>query len=155
MRTLTTLVTLIALATLCAGCAGIPVTTTTNRMFVVGDDSEAAPAFTLEFGPPASALKDIEPADKKDVLLAYAKAAGEWLNLTFNPVWTQTVGTTTETDAEADTQQPQEEPSESEPFVDPQVQKALDYLYEKLGEEPPKKEEEPQKKEEPVEAPAA
>lgn len=93
------LILMIALAALCApGCAGLTGTFPTQDMFLMdGDGDYTAPILSL--GPSPASLKGLDPADVKEVLMAFATGIGNWL--TFAPSWTQTIGTTTETDAEA------------------------------------------------------
>ena len=98
MTALALTIALAALAALCAGCAGFTLNTPTQDMFLMdGDDGEYAPV--VNFGPPAASLKGLDADAIKEILLAYAKAASEWM--TFSPRWTQSIGTDTQTDAEA------------------------------------------------------
>jgi hypothetical protein len=64
------------------GCAGITLNTQHNEMWK-SDEGGEAPTFEIEMGPPAKALSQLEPADLKEVLLAYADALGRLTGLNF------------------------------------------------------------------------
>ena len=64
------------------GCAGITLNTQHNEMWK-SDAGGEAPSFSLELGPPARALSKLEPADVKEVLMAYADSLGRLTGLNF------------------------------------------------------------------------
>lgn len=93
------LILTVALAALCAGCAGLTVNTQHNEMFNPdGDKGVVHPV--VNFGPPANALAGLDSDAIKDVLLAYADAASEWM--TFAPSWTQSVGSDIASEGQVD-----------------------------------------------------
>lgn len=71
------------------GCAGLTVNTQHNEMWKADANGEA-PKFDLNFGPPDKALKQLDPASVKEVLMAYAEAIGRLNNLSFD--FTQSIG---------------------------------------------------------------
>ena len=95
-------VVVFVLATLFIGCAGLTYNSNKNRMWT--SDGEGEPKLTsrLEFGPSPDALKKLEPAAVKEVLLAYADAASSWGWFDYALTLTQSIGAEISTEGKLD-----------------------------------------------------